>query len=78
VAGQGQHERRMLALAGCVQPALAPNINAATARVLDKLGIALFEEAKAGCCGAVRFHLNDQAAAKRRHAAQYRRLVAAC
>ena len=59
-----RHPRRMLALAGCVQPSLAPNINAATARVLDKLGIALFEESKAGCCGAVRFHLNDQEAAK--------------
>ena len=58
------HRRRMLALAGCVQPALAPNINAATARVLDRLGIALVEEGKAGCCGAVRFHLNDQAAGK--------------
>jgi len=51
-------------LAGCVQPALAPNINAATARVLDRLGIELFEEKRAGCCGAVRFHLNDQEAAK--------------
>jgi glycolate oxidase iron-sulfur subunit len=58
------HPRRMLALAGCVQPALAPNINAATARVLDRLGIELFEESRAGCCGAVRFHLNDQEAAK--------------
>jgi glycolate oxidase iron-sulfur subunit len=58
------HPRRMLALAGCVQPSLAPNINAATARVLDKLGIELFEESKAGCCGAVRFHLNDQETAK--------------
>ncbi len=58
------HARRMLALAGCVQPSLAPNINAATARVLDRLGIALVEEGKAGCCGAVRFHLNDQAAGK--------------
>ncbi len=58
------HPRRMLALAGCVQPTLAPNINAATARVLDRLGIALFESDKAGCCGAVRFHLNDQAGAK--------------
>ena len=58
------HERRMLVLAGCVQPSLAPNINAATARVFDKLGIVLFEEDKAGCCGAVRFHLNDQAAAR--------------
>ncbi len=58
------HARRMLALAGCVQPALAPNINAATARVFAKLGIELFEEAKAGCCGAVRFHLNDHETAK--------------
>ena len=58
------HQRRMLVLAGCVQPSLAPNINAATARVLDKLGIELIEESKAGCCGAVRFHLNDQEAAK--------------
>ena len=58
------HQRRMLVLAGCVQPSLAPNINAATARVLDKLGVSLFEEAKAGCCGAVRFHLNDQDAAR--------------
>jgi glycolate oxidase iron-sulfur subunit len=58
------HPRRMLALAGCVQPSLAPNINAATARVLDKLGIELFEEARAGCCGAVRFHLNDHETAK--------------
>lgn len=61
---QGQtHARRMLALAGCVQPALAPNINAATARVLDRLGITLIEEAKAACCGAVRHHLNEQEAA---------------
>lgn len=58
------HPRRMLALAGCVQPSLAPNINAATARVLDRLGIGLFEESRAACCGAVRFHLNDQNAAR--------------
>ena len=58
------HPRRMLALAGCVQPALAPNINAATARVLDRLGISLFEADGAGCCGAVRFHLNAQDDAK--------------
>jgi glycolate oxidase iron-sulfur subunit len=50
----------MLVLEGCVQPAMAPNINAATARVLDALGIQLLAAPKAGCCGAVRFHLNDQ------------------
>jgi glycolate oxidase iron-sulfur subunit len=51
----------MLVLAGCVQPGLAPSINAAAARVLDKLGISLVEAAGAGCCGALRFHLNYQA-----------------
>lgn len=56
-----RHDRRMLVLAGCVQPALAPDINAAAARVLDRLGISLAEVPGAGCCGAVRFHLNAQA-----------------
>jgi glycolate oxidase iron-sulfur subunit len=51
----------MLVLDGCVQPAMAPNINAATARVLDALGVQLVVAPKAGCCGAVRYHLNDQA-----------------
>lgn len=55
-----QHLRKMLLLDGCVQPAMAPNINAATARVLDALGVQLIVAAKAGCCGAVRYHLNDQ------------------
>ena len=50
----------MLLLDGCVQPAMAPNINAATARVLDALGVQLIVAPKAGCCGAIRFHLNDQ------------------
>jgi glycolate oxidase iron-sulfur subunit len=50
----------MIALAGCVQPALAPQINAAAASVLDAIGISLFEADKAGCCGAVNFHLNFQ------------------
>jgi glycolate oxidase iron-sulfur subunit len=57
-----RHARRMLALSGCVQPALAPSINAAAARVLDRLGVSLIEAPGAGCCGALRFHLNDQAA----------------
>ncbi len=55
-----RHARRMLVLAGCVQPALAPDINAASARVLDRLGISLIEAPGAGCCGAVRYHLNAQ------------------
>jgi glycolate oxidase iron-sulfur subunit len=59
-----RHARRMLALAGCVQPSLAPSINAAAARVLDRIGISLLEVPGAGCCGAVRFHLNDQEAGR--------------
>ena len=56
-----RHSRRMLVLEGCVQPSLAPSINAATARVLDHLGISLVTAERAGCCGAVSFHLNYQA-----------------
>ena len=54
-----QHARKMLLLDGCVQPSMAPNINAATARVLDALDVQLIAAPKAGCCGAIRFHLND-------------------
>ncbi len=59
-----RHARRMLVLAGCVQPVLAPRINAAAARVLDRAGISLVEAPGAGCCGALRFHLNDQEAGR--------------
>lgn len=55
-----QHPRKMLLLAGCVQPSMAPNINSATARVLDAAGIQVLVAPQAGCCGAVKFHLNDQ------------------
>ncbi|MSQ21060.1 MAG: glycolate oxidase subunit GlcF [Betaproteobacteria bacterium] len=54
------HARKMIALAGCAQSALAPDINAATARVLDRIGISLIEAPGAGCCGALRFHLDYQ------------------
>jgi len=59
-----RHQRRMLALAGCVQPVLAPAINAAAARVLDRGGVSLVEAPGAGCCGALRFHLDEQAAGR--------------
>ncbi len=54
-----EHARKVLLLAGCVQPAMAPNINHASARVLDASGIQTLIAPKAGCCGAVKFHLND-------------------
>lgn len=59
-----QHARKMLILDGCVQPSLAPNINAATARVLDRLGISIIPAQGAGCCGALSYHLSARDEAK--------------
>jgi glycolate oxidase iron-sulfur subunit len=53
-----RHPRRMLTLEGCVQPAIAPDINAAAASVLDQLGISLVAVPGDVCCGAVSYHLN--------------------
>ena len=55
-----QHARKVLLLKGCVQPSMMPNIDSATARVLDAIGVQSVVAGKAGCCGAVKFHLNDQ------------------
>jgi glycolate oxidase iron-sulfur subunit len=56
-----------------VQPGLAPGINAAAARVLDRLGISLLPGREVGCCGALQHHLGETSAAL----AQVRRNVAA-
>ncbi|MCK5361514.1 MAG: glycolate oxidase subunit GlcF, partial [Gammaproteobacteria bacterium] len=53
-----RHARRMLCLNGCVQSSIAPGINAAAARVLDRLGVSLMPTTAAGCCGAVSHHLS--------------------
>ena len=58
---QGTHKRKVLLLLGCVQPALAPNIDSATARVLDAAGIQALVADGTGCCGAIRTHLGDVA-----------------
>jgi glycolate oxidase iron-sulfur subunit len=65
----GTHDRTMLMLAGCVQPAMMPNVNIATARVFDALGIQILTAPDAGCCGAIRLHLgyNDEALDDVRH-----------
>ncbi len=58
------HARKVLLLNGCVQPALMPAIDAATARVLDALGIEAIVEPRSGCCGAIDYHLTAIEAAK--------------
>ncbi|MFS2161897.1 glycolate oxidase subunit GlcF [Pseudomonas sp. Pseusp122] len=55
-----RHARRVLLLEGCVQAALSPNTNTATAGVLDRLGISVTAVREAGCCGALDYHLNAQ------------------
>ena len=56
------HARHVLMLEGCVQPSLSPNTSVAAARVLDRLGISVTPAREAGCCGAVDYHLDAQAA----------------
>src|SRR5690606_38508038 len=55
-----RHAKRVLMLEGCVQPARAPSLNAATARALDRFGIRVTPVARAGCCGASAVHLGAQ------------------
>ncbi|MFC3339630.1 glycolate oxidase subunit GlcF [Paracandidimonas soli] len=59
-SGTERHARQVLLLAGCVQPAMMPSIDAATIRVLDALGICTRFAAGATCCGAINFHLDAQ------------------
>lgn len=55
-----KHHRRMIILSGCVQPVLAPEIDVAAAKVLDKLGISLLKIDSTNCCGALSYHLSDR------------------
>ncbi len=69
-----RHARRMIVLEGCVQPALAPSINAAAARVLDRMSVSLVRLKDEVCCGALCHHLGRTG----RVLGQARRNVAAC
>jgi len=55
------HTRKVILLKGCVQPAMMPSIDSATSVILDALGIQSMVVRESGCCGAVKFHLNDHA-----------------
>ena len=62
---QQRHSRRMLVLAGCAQSAATPRTNQAAKRVLDRLGITLFEASEAGCCGSMSQHMAQPDEARR-------------
>jgi glycolate oxidase iron-sulfur subunit len=53
---QGARRARVALLAGCVQQALAPDINWATLRVLARNGIEVVIPAGQGCCGSLMMH----------------------
>jgi glycolate oxidase iron-sulfur subunit len=53
-----RHARRVVLLEGCVQAALAPEINQAAAQVLDRIGLSTIRVTGGGCCGALAHHLS--------------------
>ncbi|MCI0667631.1 MAG: glycolate oxidase subunit GlcF [Methylococcaceae bacterium] len=59
-----RHACKMLSLNGCVQPAAAPQIDRAAARVLDRIGISLVRVREGGCCGALSYHLSQEEEAR--------------
>jgi glycolate oxidase iron-sulfur subunit len=58
---RGARRRRVALLAGCVQQVLAPEINAATIRLLNRHGCEVVVAQGAGCCGALTHHLGRDA-----------------
>jgi len=61
--GGDTRKLRVVLLNGCVQPVLAPEINAATIRLLTRLGVEVVVPESAGCCGALSHHLGKTDAA---------------
>ncbi|MFQ3323219.1 MAG: glycolate oxidase iron-sulfur subunit [Pseudomonadales bacterium] len=57
------HSNKVVLMQGCVQPGMNPNINAASARVLDKLNVETILAKGEVCCGALNYHLDQQAKA---------------
>ncbi len=71
---QGERRLRVALLAGCAQTVLDPAINAATIRLLTRLGCEVVVAPGAGCCGALTQHMgrtDDAAAAARANVAAW-------
>jgi glycolate oxidase iron-sulfur subunit len=63
VANSGAPRRRVALLTGCAQAELAPEINAATTRLLARAGVAVAPAPGEGCCGSLLHHLGREAQA---------------
>ena len=62
-AATGRRLGRVLLLAGCAQRVLAPSINAATIRMLNRAGYDVTVPAAAGCCGSLELHMGRESPA---------------
>jgi Fe-S oxidoreductase len=60
----GERRARVAMLDGCVMPLLFGDVNAATARVLQRNGCDVVFPMKQNCCGALNIHNGEQDAAK--------------
>src|SRR5262249_13665934 len=60
-AAQGERRARVALLTGCAQQVLAPAINAATIRLLTRMGVDVVVAQGAGCCGALNHHMGQHA-----------------
>ena len=63
---QGARRARVALLAGCAQQVLAPEINAATIRLLNRLGVEVVVHPDSGCCGALNHHMGQHVPALQR------------
>ena len=60
---EGVRRGRVALLAGCAQQVLDPEINAATIRLLTRMGVEVVVARGVGCCGALPHHMGRHAAA---------------
>ena len=66
---KGDKRGRVAILTGCAQPVLNPGINAATQRLLNRIGIEVITPKGEGCCGSLVHHMGreEQALEQARH-----------
>ncbi|MBV2184438.1 MAG: glycolate oxidase subunit GlcF [Rhizobium sp.] len=62
-APKAEKRGRVAILTGCAQPVLDPGINAATIRLLTRLGVEVVVPQGEGCCGALVHHMGREAQA---------------
>ncbi|MQX35775.1 glycolate oxidase subunit GlcF [Roseospira navarrensis] len=77
IPAQGQTRMRIALMRNCVQPALDPEIDAATVRLLTRHGCEIVIAEGQGCCGAAVQHMGEEEPAKAMARANVRAWTAA-